>query len=62
MGTGSLLLGESIERFRKTLVNIVKTATLDSFQRPSFKLGLADFDVHCGPLSIIVAHCRSRHA
>src|ERR1035438_3101406 len=60
-GTGGLLFGESIERFRKKLVNIVKTAALDSFQHAPFKLGLVDFDVHGGPPSIIMAQCRGSH-
>jgi hypothetical protein len=46
MGTGGLLFGESIERLRQKLVNIVKTATLDSFQHSPFQLRLVDFDVH----------------
>src|ERR1039458_5287810 len=49
IGTGCLLFGESIERFRKKLVNIVKTTALDSVQHAPFKLGLVDFDVHCRP-------------
>src|ERR1039458_4124583 len=35
IGTGGLLFGESIERFRKKLVHIVKTAALDSYQHRS---------------------------
>src|ERR1039457_4034198 len=49
IGTGCLLFGESIERFRKKLVYIVKTAALDSVQHATFKLGLVDFDVHSRP-------------